>query len=134
MKLEVEFVYRKPNVWDRKSVTAALGKVDDHLGEIQETITTIVEEVGQITRSSVVPITTYRLWQSLHPVLPISALFKELGYEGQTHLRKRVSHSHIAMATGCPISCLSLLLIISDLSPTTHQPDFPLMKPIKVIR
>jgi hypothetical protein len=49
-------VYRKPNLWDREPVAAAanagLRKVDGRLNEIQETIATLVEEVGRITRSS----------------------------------------------------------------------------------
>lgn len=60
LDLEVECVYRKPNLWDREPVTAAataaLGKVDDRLNEIQETITALVEEVARITRSPVAPI------------------------------------------------------------------------------
>lgn len=56
----MECVYRKPNLWDREPVTAAataaLGKVDDRLNEIQETITALVGEVGRITRSSAPPI------------------------------------------------------------------------------
>lgn len=38
------------------AATAALGKVDDRLSEIQETIAALVEEVGRISRSPAAPI------------------------------------------------------------------------------
>ena len=60
MDLEVECVYRKPNLWDREPVTAAatagLRKVDGRLNEIQQTIATLVEEVGRIARSPAAPV------------------------------------------------------------------------------
>ncbi|KAF4627426.1 hypothetical protein G7Y89_g10732 [Cudoniella acicularis] len=56
VELEVECVYRKPNLWDREPVTAAataaLGKVDDRLDQIQDSIAALIEQVGSISRSS----------------------------------------------------------------------------------
>ncbi|KAH6680158.1 hypothetical protein B0J14DRAFT_633752 [Halenospora varia] len=56
MELEVECVYRKPNLWDREPVTAAataaLGKVDDRLDQIQDSIAALVEQVENIRRPS----------------------------------------------------------------------------------
>ncbi|PGH20116.1 hypothetical protein AJ80_03684 [Polytolypa hystricis UAMH7299] len=55
MELEVECVYRKPNLWDREPVTAAataaLGKVDSRLDQIQTSISTLAEQVANITKS-----------------------------------------------------------------------------------
>ncbi|KAG9230348.1 hypothetical protein BJ875DRAFT_488064 [Amylocarpus encephaloides] len=56
VELEVECVYRRPNLWDREPVTAAataaLGKVDDRLDHIQDSISALAEQVHNIARSN----------------------------------------------------------------------------------